>query len=361
MSLSIGIVGLPNVGKSMLFNALTKNNVPAENYPFNTIEPNVGIVPVADERLQKIAEVEKPEKVVPAVVKFVDIAGLVKGAHKGEGLGNQFLANIREVDAIVQVVRAFESTEVHHTEGSVDPLRDIETIETELILKDLDSVESKWAKVERDRGLEDEVKEYVRGLLDWLGDGKRAFEYNEQNSSLKVQGSELVAIRKELSLLTDKPLIYLFNQSMDKHKETEDEFKSKFADEVVILDVKMESELSELNDEEKKEYLKEFGLEKSGFETLTMIAYRTLGLISFFTSGPKEVRAWTIIQGTKAPQAAGVIHTDFEKKFIACDVVTYEDFVNNDGWVKCKEFGKVRLEGKDYVFNDGDITLFKHG
>ncbi|MBN1915387.1 redox-regulated ATPase YchF [Candidatus Dojkabacteria bacterium] len=357
MSLSIGIVGLPNVGKSTLFNALTKNKVPAENYPFNTIEPNVGVVAVHDDRLDKLEEIVKPEKKVPAVIKFVDIAGLVKGAHKGEGLGNKFLSHIREVDAIVQVVRAFESSDVTHVENRVDPLADIDILETELVLKDLEAVERKWGQVERDREVDEKTKEFSKGLLDHLAEGKLAFNFKYEGTE-----EEIKKFRKELFLLTDKPLIYLINQSVNKH-ESEDMKKllTKLQGELLFLDVKMESELTDLSDEEKKEYLEGLGLERSGFEKLTQLSYKMLGLISFFTAGPMEVRAWTITAGAKVPQAAGVIHTDFEQKFIAADVVSYGDFVDFSGWEGAREKGKVRLEGKEYIVKDGDVMLFKHG
>ncbi|HEB13710.1 MAG TPA: redox-regulated ATPase YchF, partial [candidate division CPR3 bacterium] len=348
----------PNVGKSTLFNALTKNQVPAENYPFNTIEPNVGVVPVSDERLEKLAEVEKPEKIVPAVIKFVDIAGLVKGAHKGEGLGNQFLASIREVDAIVHVVRAFQSSDVTHVEGRIDPKDDVEIIETELVLKDLETVEKKLKKIERDRGIEDEIKEWIKGLFEHLGEGKLTFGYNQE---LRIKNEELGKLRQELSLLTDKPVIHLINEAQEKHSDSESEYRGAFGGETLMLDVKLESELSELNDTEKEEYLKELGMKESGFEQLTRLAYKTLGLISFFTSGPKEVRAWTVKKGALAPQAAGVIHTDFEKNFIAADVVSYSDFVKYGGWEGARDKGKVGLEGKEYVVRDGDVVLFRHG
>ncbi len=357
MSLSIGIVGLPNVGKSTLFNALTKNKVPAENYPFNTIEPNVGVVPVADDRLTKLAEIVKPEKTVPAVIKFVDIAGLVKGAHKGEGLGNKFLSHIREVDAIVQVVRAFESSDVTHVENRVDPRSDVEILETELVLKDLEAVEKKWGQVEKDRGVDQKIKVFAKGMFEWLGEGKLAFGYDRENKD-----EDVLKFRKELFLLTDKPLIYLVNQSVNKH-ETEEMKKltNELQGEILFLDIKMESELSELSDEEKKEYLEGLGLERSGFEKLTQLAYSLLGLISFFTAGEQEVRAWTINKGASAPEAAGAIHTDFQQKFIAADVVDYDHFITLEGWEKARVAGKARLEGKDYIVKDGDVMLFRHG
>lgn len=359
MKLSLGIVGLPNVGKSTLFNALTKQNVLAANYPFATIDPNHGIVPVRDERLSQIAKVQNSEKIINAAVEFVDIAGLVKGASKGEGLGNQFLANIRETSAIVQVVRAFEDGNITHVEDTVNPLRDIELIQTELLVKDIDSIES------RIKGLEGKAKsdakqkpvlEYVKNLLDHLGNGNLANSFERSSNELCEQA------RKELFLLTDKPIIYLVNVN-DEEKANAEKLVKGFVGEnhsVLAMDIKVEAELIQLDDEDRAEFMKELGIEKSGLDTLTMEAYSLLSLQSFFTAGPMEARAWTIKKGDTAPQAAAAIHNDFEKNFIAADVVTWKDFVDFGGWNGAKDNGKQRLEGRDYIVNDGDVMLIKH-
>jgi GTP-binding protein YchF len=359
MNLSLGIVGLPNVGKSTLFNALTKQNVLAANYPFATIDPNQGIVIVFDERLNSIADTEKPEKVVPAVVEFVDIAGIVKGAADGQGLGNKFLANIREVSAIVQVVRAFKNDNITHVENSIDPVRDIELINTELILKDIESLFSKLrtfrGAVKNNPKLKSQM-DFLEGLYNHLEEGKVARDY------VNSTDEETKKVRKELFLLTDKPVIYLVNSTeseFEKDKATVEAIVGK--DKTIIpMDVKIEAELAQLDDEEKLEFMKELGMEKSGLQILTQEAYRTLGLISFFTSGPMESRAWTIKLGETAPEAAAAIHTDISDNFIAADIVNWKDFIENGGWVKAKEKGKVRLEGKNYVMQDGDVVLFKH-
>lgn len=359
MNLSLGIVGLPNVGKSTLFNALTKQQVLAANYPFATIDPNKGIVAVNDERLFKIVAIENPKKTVPAVVEFVDIAGLVKGAAEGQGLGNKFLATIRETSAIVHLVRAFNDGNITHVENSVDPKRDIELINTELILKDLETMEVKVktiaAKARTNAKLQP-VAQYMEDLQKFLSEGKLAIDFPQSvNEEAQFE-------RYNSFLLTDKPVIYLVNSSEGRFEEDKKVVQSVVGDKVVIpMDVKTESELAQMNDEERKEFREMLGVEKSGLEILTLEAYKLLGLISFFTAGPDECRAWTIKNGSKAPQAGAAIHTDFEKKFIAADVCASEDYLEAGGWSQAKEVGKVRLEGKEYVVKDGDIMVFRHG
>lgn len=341
MNLKIGIVGLPNAGKSTLFNALLKRQVAtAANYPFTTIEPNIGVVPVPDTRLEKLAEITKEEEkmailppLVPAVVEFVDIAGLVKGASEGEGLGNKFLSHIREVDIICNVVRVFPDSDVVHVAGTIDPERDREIIETELILADLQTL----AKQVEPRGLKDPKWQLILKLKEGLDTGKPARE-------IVIDDKELIA---DLHLLSMKPILYVENVSEDKLK-----------GEGLKISAKIEAELASLNDEEQKAYLNELGLSASSLDRLIQKAYEMLGLISFLTCGVKEVRAWTITKGMKAPQAAGVIHTDFEKKFIKADVVSFDEF---EGWKKAREVGKVRSEGRGYEMKDGDVVEFKVG
>lgn len=359
MNLSLGIVGLPNVGKSTLFNALTKQSVLAANYPFATIDPNHGIVPVRDERLEQIAAIEKPAKVVPAVVEFVDIAGIVKGAAEGQGLGNQFLANIREVSAIVHVVRTFRNDNIIHVEDSVDPKRDIGLINTELILKDMESLEKKIHEYKNKARVSAKFQpqlDFLTGLQTHLEDSKLASSYPTPGNE------ETLELRKNLFMLTDKPVIYLANSHDTEFEQSKALIAEVVGPDALIIpmDVKIESELAVLQDDDRKEFMHELGMEKSGLDILTFEAYSLLGLISFFTSGPTESRAWTIKKGQTAPEAAGVIHTDIQDNFIAADVVSWKDFVDNGGWIKAREVGKVGLQGKSYVMNDGDVVLFKH-
>ena len=356
MALSIGIVGLPNVGKSTLFTALTKKGGLAANYPFATIDPNVGIVDVPDARLQKLADIVHPGRIVPATVEFVDIAGLVKGAAaEGAGLGNQFLANIRECDAICEVVRYFKDPdvmrEVNHTGDFVDPASDAETIMTELILADIQTLEKQLPKLEkeakRDKTLVPKL-EIAKRLVDWLNEGNRA-------AALDMTDEERAAA-KGLFLLTMKPMLYVANVD-------EDELTSEFEpiDGVTPIPIcaKVEAELSELEPDEAAEYLADLGVEHSGLETLAQAAYKLLGLQSFFTAGEMEVKAWTVRQGATAPQAAGVIHTDFERGFIKAETIAYDDYVELGGEQGAKAAGRLRMEGKDYVMHDGDVVHFR--
>lgn len=351
MSLSIGIVGLPNVGKSSLFTALTKKSGFAANYPFATIEPNVGLVPVPDKRLDGLAAIDHPAKIIPATVEFVDIAGLVAGASQGEGLGNKFLANIRETDAICEVVRFFSDPNVEHVSKKVDPQSDVETIKTELILADIATIEKALPRLEKEgkRCKEKAINfEAAQKVLEGLNEGKRALQLN-------LSEEEQDAIR-ELCLLTMKPMLYIANVDEDKVNAELPEIDGQ---QPVPISAKIEADLAELDAEEAAIFMEELGLDESGLSRLIREAYKLLGLQSYFTSGETETRAWTIPVGAKAPQAAGVIHSDFERGFIKAETASYEDYVALGGEKGCRDAGKLRQEGKDYVVQDGDVMHFK--
>lgn len=361
--MKLGIVGLPNVGKSTLFNSLTKAGAESANYPFCTIDPNVGVVPVPDERIDVLTNMYHSKKTVPAVIEFVDIAGLVKGASKGEGLGNQFLSNIREVDAIVHVVRCFEDANVVHVDGSINPLRDIETINFELIFSDIEILDRRIAKSSRaannNKDIAKEV-EFMKRVKDHLENGKLAITF-------VTDGEDEERWMAEYNLLTRKPVIFAANVAEDEVADQADneyvkavkEYAGEYGSGVFKVCAQIEQEISELEDDEKKMFLEELGLAQSGLDKLIRASYDLLGLISYLTSGEDETRAWTIKKGTKAPQAAGKIHTDFERGFIRAEVVAYTDLVENGSMTAAKEKGLVRSEGKEYVVQDGDVILFK--
>ena len=363
--MKLGIVGLPNVGKSTLFNSLTKAGAESANYPFCTIDPNVGVVTVPDERLNVLGEMYHTKKIIPAAIEFVDIAGLVKGASKGEGLGNQFLANIREVDAIVHVVRCFEDSNIVHVDGSIDPMRDVETINLELIFSDIEVLDRRIAKTARsarnDKAAAKELK-LLEKIKAYLEDGRLAKNFDD------FEDEEEEELFQSFNLLTAKPVIFAANVTEDDLPNDGEDNEGvqklrKYAEEekceVFVVCAQIEQEIAELEDDEKKMFLEDLGLKESGLEKLIRASYRLLGLISYLTAGEPEVRAWTITKGTKAPQAAGKIHTDFERGFIKAEVVNYQDLMACGTHAAAKEKGLVRLEGKDYVVQDGDIMLFR--
>ena len=363
MALTAGIVGLPNVGKSTLFNAITKAGALAANYPFATIDPNVGVVEVPDARLDKLTELVEPKKTVPTAFEFTDIAGIVKGASKGEGLGNKFLSHIREVDAICQVVRCFEDGNITHVSGKVNPIDDIEVINLELILADLESVEKRVQRVSKMAKQKDKEALVEEPILLKL---KEALEAEKPARSVELSDDELKVI-KGLHLLTIKPMLYVANVSEDEVAEADEneyvkqvrEYAAAEGAQVITICAKIEEEISELNDEEKAMFLEELGIKESGLDQLIRASYDLLGLATYFTAGVQEVRAWTFRKGMKAPQCAGVIHSDFERGFIRAETVSYDDLVEAGSMSAAKEAGKVRLEGKEYIVQDGDVMLFR--
>lgn len=362
--MKLGIIGLPNVGKSTLFNSLTKAGAESANYPFCTIDPNIGVVAVPDSRLKRLADLYDSQKITPAVIEFVDIAGLVKGASKGEGLGNQFLSNIREVDAIVHVVRCFDDENVVHVDGSIDPLRDIETINLELIFSDIEILERRIAKTSKGAFNNKELAKEN----EWLKQIKAHLEEGKLASTMELPDEDAAALMNTLNLLTRKPVIFAANVSEEDLADNADKnpyvgkvrsFASQNHSEVFVICAQIEQEIAELEEEEKAMFLEDLGLNESGLDKLIAASYRILGLISYLTAGVTETRAWTIKAGTKAPQAAGKIHSDFERGFIRAEVVNYQDLLDCQSYSAAKEKGLVRLEGKDYVVKDGDVILFR--
>lgn len=363
MSLTAGIVGLPNVGKSTLFNAITKAGAESANYPFCTIDPNVGIVEVPDERLINLTEVVKPKKTIPTAFEFTDIAGIVKGANKGEGLGNQFLSHIRQVDAICQVVRCFEDENITHVSGTIDPLDDIETINLELLLADLETVNRRYERAEKLARQKDKDAVQEFNVMQKL---KNGLEEEIPARAIELSEDE-VLIAKQLHLLTAKPILYVANVGEDEITDVEDnkyvqavnDFANKEQAEVIVVSAKIEEEIAELDQEEKEMFLEELGIEESGLDQLIRASYDLLGFGTYFTAGEQEVRAWTFRKGMKAPEAAGIIHTDFERGFIRAETVSYDDLMNGGTMAQARENGKVRLEGKEYIVKDGDVIHFR--